>query len=94
MALITFSENNYCTTDYWNESGKCKLELFHFDGSTSYTFLSKKCNKYAKIDGCNDSSKLQIPIQDYNIQMAITANFVGFTLVFFISLLFILQGKK
>ena len=94
MALINFTESNYCTTDYWNESGKCKLALYHFDDSTTYTVLSKRCSKYNKIDGCTDSSKLQIPIQEYNIQMAITANFVGFTLVFGIALLFIMQGKK
>lgn len=94
MALTTFTENNYCVTDYWNESGKCKLALYHFDDSTTYIILSKRCSRYAKLDECTDSAKLQIPISDYNVQMAISANFVGFTLVFILSILFILQGKK
>ena len=87
---VTFIEYNYCASDYYNEHGKCTLELF--DGEK--VGLSKRCSKYTKVDDCNDSSKLSMTIHDYNLSMAVTANFIGFTLIFLMCFLAVLVMRK
>jgi hypothetical protein len=88
--MDTFSEFNYCATDYTNKKKKCVLTLYTGEKVT----LPKKCKRYTHNNGCFDSAKLGMTIQDYNIAMAITSNFIGFTLIFLVGFLFILQGKK
>ena len=90
MANVTFIEYNYCTIDYYNENGKCHLVLFN----NEEVGLSRKCSKYTKLDGCTDSSKLGLTVNDYNMLMGVTSNFIGFTMVFLVGFLFVLQGRR
>lgn len=82
--MTNFIEYNYCVDSYKGENGKCTLTLINGDK----VGLPKRCVKYTKIDGCRDSAKLQLTEHDYNLLMGISANLVGFTLVFFVAYLF------
>ena len=88
--MDTFIEGNYCATDYYNEGGKCHLVLFNGEEMG----LLQRCSRYVKNSGCADSAKLGMSIQDYHSQMALSANFVGFTLVFLLGFLYVLQGRR
>ncbi len=82
--MTTFTRYNYCAKDYYNENGKCFLELYN-DENVS---LTERCSKYIKIDECSDSAKLNMTTQDYSLAMGTTANFLGFTLIVGIILIF------
>ena len=86
----TFIEFNYCVDTFVNENNKCKLTLEGGD----IIGLSRKCNKYTKIADCTDSAKLNMTVHDYNFLMGVTSNMLGFTLVFLVGFLFILQGRR
>lgn len=88
--METFIQYNYCTDDYYNENGKCTVELL----SGEKVGLLKRCSKYTKIDECTDSAKLNMTINDYNLMMGMTSNMIGFTLVFLVGFLFVLQGRR
>lgn len=85
-----FIKDNYCAVDFYNTNGKCTLELFNGDT----VGLSKKCSKYSKVDTCTDSSKLNLSVHDYQLMMGLTANFLGFMMVFLVGFLFVLQGRR
>jgi hypothetical protein len=86
----TFIELNYCVESWKNVNNKCKLTF----PSGEKVGLPGKCNKYTKVNGCTDSAQLQMTVNDYNLMMGITANMLGFTLVFLVGFLFILQGRR
>jgi len=86
----TFIEYNYCVDSFREKNKKCSLTL----KSGDIVGLPKSCNKYTKIRGCSDSAKLQLTVHDYNLMMGITANLLGFTLVFLVGFLFVLQGRR
>ena len=78
MVNTTFLQYNYCTTDYYNDSGKCHLVLY--DGEE--TALNKRCNKYLKQDDCQDSAKINMTTQDYNLAMGFTSILIFFVFSF------------
>jgi len=88
--MKNFIQFNYCADSYKNENQKCTLTLLngHKVG------LLHKCNKYTKVSECTDSSKLNMSVNDYNMMMGTTANFIGFTMVFLVGFLFVLQGRR
>ena len=85
---------NYCSDDHWNNNGHCVLQLVNTDGEDGQIALKNRCYRYNFVDDCIDSSKLQMTIQDYNLNMAVTSQFLGFTLVFLVGFLFVLQGRR
>jgi len=90
----TFIEYNYCVESYEDEgsysSKKCTLTLTN----GLKVGLSERCSKYTKVDDCTDSAQLQMTVQDYNFLMGVTSNMIGFTLVFLVGFLFVLQGRR
>ena len=90
MANKTFIEFNYCVESFNNENNKCTLTLL----GGEKVGLPKKCSRYTKVDDCTDSAQLQMTVNDYNLMMGITSNMLGFTLVFLVGFLFILQGRR
>ncbi len=88
--MKTFIEFNYCVDTWQNKNNKCTVTL----STGEKVGLSEKCNKYTKINNCTDSSKLQMTVNDYNLMMGITSNMLGFTLVFLVGFLFVLQGRR
>ena len=88
--MKTFIQFNYCADSYKNENGKCTLTLLN----GKKVGLLKRCSKYTKIDDCTDSSKLNMSVNDYNMMMGTTANLIGFTMVFLVGFLFVLQGRR
>lgn len=85
-----FIEYNYCAESWLNQNKKCTLTLL--DGEK--IGLPDHCSKYTKTNNCSDSSKLNLTVNDYNLMMGLTSNFLGFTLVFLVGFLFILQGRR
>ena len=88
--MKTETLNNYCVKSYENSHYRCLLTLL----DDSKVSLEKKCNRYNFVEDCNDSAMLQMSIHDYNLMQGLTANMLGFTLVFLVSFLFILQGRR
>jgi len=81
-----------CTTDHWNDSGKCVIVRYVDD---SQQRLSKRCSRYSfEDDKCTDSSRLALDKSSYELLMGITANLLGFMLVFLVGFLFVLQGRR
>jgi len=86
----TLLQYNYCYDSRENKKQKCVLTLTNGEKVQ----LAEKCNKYTTTNGCHDSSKLNLTIQDYNLMMGLTANFLGFMMVFLVGFLFVLQGRR
>lgn len=58
-------------------------------------YYNSQCNLIAyDSNTTNDWESLGLEESQYNFLMALTANLLGFTLVFFVSFLFVLQGRR
>ena len=89
---IQYVEGDICITDHWNDNRKCVIK-YYVDESEHK--LSNRCSKYTfEDDACSDSSRLALSKNNYEMLMGLTANLLGFMMVFLVGFLFVLQGRR
>jgi len=81
---IQYVKGDICVTDYWDERRTCKI-VYYVDASEH--ILPKRCDNYEFVtDACTDNSRLAIDKSEFNALMALTANLLGFMMIFMIGL--------
>lgn len=83
------------------ESKELEAHVSWYNANTTEAYYyNNQCNDNPYNSGLEDSNatedwqKLGITQSDYNFLMGLMANLLGFTLVFMVSFLFILQGRR
>lgn len=66
------------------------VDSFYYNGSCH----SEEESVVVEVEETPPYEDLNMTIEDYNLMMALSANFLGFTLVFLVGFLFILQGRR
>jgi hypothetical protein len=88
--MKTFIEYNYCVDLWRNQNGKCTVTL----SSGEKIGLTKRCGKYTKVDGCSDSAKLNLTVQDYNYLMGLTGLTIALIFAFIVNLTITFVSRK
>jgi len=71
-----------------------RSESWYQANATEAFYYNDVCNDEPELGSNQDWLELNMKEEDYNLMMALTANFLGFTLVFLVGFLFILQGRR
>jgi len=85
--------NSYCLLTHSNNSQSYAYSpcaSINFEGGYTYDSLTTSCTKSL----VSDASALGLTEEHYNLLMALTANGLGFTMVFLVGFLFTLQGRR
>ncbi len=101
-----YTPDNYCALS-WSDARGNLCEIDKSNGDTVY--VSGACDDNDFVDGytydadnddCyiassdDDAETLGLTKNEYNFLMGLTANFLGFTMIFLVGFLFVLQGRR